>query len=104
MLGSVMIKLIMSWNIRSGLEDEYFEFVMEAFAPGLLELGIRPTDAWYTAYGNHPQILAGGVADDLKSLQKALASPEWRVLKLELLTYVTDYNQKTVRASGGFQL
>ena len=99
-----MVKLLMSWNIRAGLEDEYFEFVVEDFAPGLLELGIRPTDAWYTAYGNHPQILTGGVADDLRSLRRALASPEWRVLKLELLTYVTDYDEKAIRASGGFQL
>ncbi len=99
-----MIKLLMSWNIRAGLEDEYFEFVMEDFAPGLLELGIRPTDAWYTAYGNHPQILTGGVADDLGSLQRALASRKWHVLKLELLTYVTDYHEKAVRATGGFQL
>lgn len=99
-----MIKLLMSWNIRAGLEDEYFQFVMEDFAPKLLELGIRPTDVWYTAYGNHPQILAGGVADDLRSLRKALASSEWRELKLELLTYVTDYDEKAVHASGGFQL
>ncbi len=99
-----MVKLLMSWNIRAGLEDEYFEFVMEEFAPGLLELGIRPTDAWYTAYGNHPQILTGGVAEDLRSMRQALASPEWRELKLELLTYVRDYSEKTVRASGGFQM
>jgi hypothetical protein len=99
-----MIKLLMSWNIRSGLEDEYFKFVMEEFAPGLLELGIRPTDAWYTAYGDHPQILAGGVTEDLRSLRKALASPQWHELKLELLTYVTDYDEKAVHASGGFQL
>ncbi|MGD2143987.1 MAG: hypothetical protein PVF54_05860 [Anaerolineae bacterium] len=99
-----MVKILMSWNIRAGLEDEYFEFVMEEFAPGLLELGIRPTDAWYTAYGSRPQILAGGVAEDLASLRQALASQEWRELKVELLTYVTDYSQKTIRASGGFQL
>lgn len=99
-----MIKLLMTWNIRSGLEDEYFEFLMEEFAPGLHKLGIRPTDAWYTAYGDHAQILAGGVADDLESLRRALASQKWRELKQELLTYVTDYNQKTVRATGGFQL
>lgn len=99
-----MVKLLMSWNIRSGLEDEYFEFVMEEFAPGLLDLGIQPTDVWYTAYGDHPQILAGGIADDMESLKRALASEEWRKLKRDLLTYVTDYNQKTVPASGGFQL
>ncbi len=99
-----MVKLLMTWNIRNGLEDEYFEFVMEEFAPGLLELGIQPTDAWYTAYGNRPQILTGGVADDLGSLRRALATKKWRELKLGLLTYVTDYSQKTIRASGGFQL
>ncbi|MFW6082811.1 MAG: hypothetical protein ACOC8C_02015 [Chloroflexota bacterium] len=94
----------MKWNIRTGLEDEYFQFVMEEFAPGLLELGIQPTDAWYTAYGEHPQILTGGVAENLRSLRKALSSKRWRELKVELLTYVTDYSQKTIRASGGFQL
>jgi hypothetical protein len=99
-----MIKLLMSWNIQSGLEDEYFEFVLQEFAPGLMELGIRPTDAWYTAYGNHPQILTGGVADDMASLRKALASQRWHELKLGLLNYVTDFDQKTVRASGGFQI
>jgi hypothetical protein len=99
-----MVKLLMTWNIRAGLEDEYFEFVMQDFAPGLMELGIQPTDAWYTAYGNHPQILTGGVAENLGSLREALASQKWRELKLELLTYVTDYDQKTIRASGGFQL
>lgn len=99
-----MVKLLMKWNIRTGLEDEYFEFVMEEFAPGLLELGIQPTDAWYTAYGEHPQILTGGVAENLRTLRKALSSQRWRELKVELLTYVTDYSQKTIRASGGFQL
>lgn len=99
-----MVKLLMTWNIRDGLEDEYFEFVMQEFGPGMLELGIQPTDAWYTAYGNRPQILTGGVADDLSSLREALASKKWRELKVELLTYVTDFNQKLVHASGGFQL
>lgn len=99
-----MVKLLMTWNIRPGFEDEYFEFVMEEFAPALLELGIQPTDAWYTAYGDYPQILAGGVAEDMSSLRRALASEEWQELKDDLLDYVTDYNQKTVRASGGFQL
>jgi hypothetical protein len=99
-----MVKLLMSWNIQPGREDEYFKFVVQEFGPRLVELGIRPTDAWYTYYGNHPQILAGGVTEDLGSLQRALASDEWRKLKSELLTYVSDYNQKIIRASGGFQL
>jgi len=99
-----MFKLLMSWNIRPGRDGDYFEFVVQEFGPGLAKLGIRPTDAWYTAYGEWPQILTGGVAEDLESLQRALASDEWRELKKSLLTYVTDYHQKIIRASGGFQL
>lgn len=99
-----MYKLLMSWNIRPGHEDEYFEFVMREFGPGLMKLGVRPTDAWYTQYGDSPQILTGGVADDLESLHRALASEDWRTLKKKLLTYITGYHQKIIRASGGFQL
>lgn len=99
-----MFKLLMSWNIRPGREDEYFEFVIREFGPGLIELGVRPTDAWYTQYGDHPQILTGGVVEGLESLQHTLVSEEWYELKRKLLAYVTDYNQKVIRASGGFQL
>ena len=99
-----MFKLLMSWNIRPGREDEYFEFVIQEFGPGLIKLGVRPTDSWYTQYGDRPQILTGGVVEDLEGLQHALASDEWRKLNRKLLTYVTDYSQKIIRASGGFQL
>jgi len=77
---------------------------MREFGPGLIKLGIRPTDAWYTQYGDHPQILQGGVVEELDNLEKVLASDEWRRIKRKLLTYVTDYNQKVIQASGGFQL
>ena len=99
-----MFKLLMTWNIRQGQEDEYFEFVIREFGPGLIKLGVRPTDAWYTQYGDRPQILTGGVTEDLESLKRVLVSDEWRKLKEKLLTYVTDFNQKIIRASGGFQL
>ena len=42
--------------------------------------------------------------EKLENLQQALASDEWREIKKKLLTYVTDYSQKIIRASGGFQL
>jgi hypothetical protein len=99
-----MFKLLMTWNIRPGHEDAYFEFVIREFGPGLIKLGVRPTDAWYTQYGERPQILTGGVTEDLESLKRALISDEWRKLKEKLLTHVTDFDQKVVRASGGFQL
>jgi hypothetical protein len=99
-----MIKLLMSWNIRAGRETEYFEFVVKEFAPGLIRLGLQPTEAWYTLYGKCPQILTGSVADDLETIQRILGSEEWQELNNRLGEYVTDYKHKVVRATGAFQL
>ncbi len=101
-----MIKLLMSWNIRPGYEDEYFEFIVREFGPTLVELGIRPTDAWYTYYSERPQpqILTGGIVESLERLQQILSSDRWHKLKESLLTYVTDYQQKIVPASGTIQM
>ena len=70
---SDLIKLLMSWDIRQGKESEYFEFTVQEFGPKLLRLGIQPTEAWYTVYGNGPQILAGGVVEDRAALDKIRA-------------------------------
>jgi hypothetical protein len=99
-----MVKLLMSWNIKEGKEQSYFEFIVREFAPGLMRLGIQPTEAWYTMYGKGPQMLTGGVAEDLNTMLKILQSDEWKDLLDRLMDYVTDYRQKVVRASSRFQL
>ncbi len=99
-----MVKLLMSWNIREGKEQAYFEFIVREFAPGLMRLGIQPTEAWYTMYGKGPQMLTGGVAEDLDTMSKILQSDDWKQLQEKLMKYVTDYKQKVVRASSRFQL
>ena len=43
-----MTRLVFSWNIKPDAETAYFEFVVQEFAPKLVKLGIRPTEAWYT--------------------------------------------------------
>lgn len=99
-----MIKLLMSWDIKMGREQPYFEFIVREFAPGLMRLGIQPTEAWYTIYGKGPQILTGGVTEDLETMQHILNSQDWERLHSKLLIYVTNYQQKVVEASGRFQL
>jgi hypothetical protein len=99
-----MIKLLMTWDIRSGKESEYFEFVVQEFAPKMIRLGIQPTEAWYTVYGQAPQILTGAVADDRKTMDEILNSEEWQTLRDKLLNYVDNFNFKLVPASGNFQL
>jgi hypothetical protein len=99
-----MVKLLMTWNILPGRESEYFEFIVKEFAPGMQKLGIRPSEVWYTVYGEYPQIMAGGLAQDVSTLRDVLSSTEWQQLEEQLLDYVTDFEHKVIRANGGFQL
>lgn len=99
-----MIKLLMSWDIRPGREADYMEFITEEFAPGMVKLGIQPTEAWYTVAGNRPQMLSGGIAEDQETMMSILRSEQWQELEKKLLTYVLNYEYKIVPASGNFQL
>jgi len=99
-----MIKLLTTWNIKPGQENDYFEFTVREFAPGVISLGLRPSEAWYTVYGDTPQILMGFVAEDKETIVKALKSPEWESLHQKLMEYIVDYQQKIVHASSRFQL
>lgn len=99
-----MIKLIMTWDIKEGQESEYLEFLTKRFAKIMIEMGVQPTDAWYAAWGEGPQVLAGGVTKDLETMEDALNSEHWEALRRELHKLVTDFQFKVVEAKGGFQL
>lgn len=98
------LKLIMTWDMVPGQEQEYFEFLVREFVPGLQRLGVEPTEAWYTTYGDGPQMLAGFVAENHEVMQQALETQEWATLRDKLFEFVTNFNSKVVRATGGFQL
>jgi hypothetical protein len=100
----VTVKLLMSWDIRPGKEQSYFEFAMQTFAPEMMKLGWQPTEAWYTLYGDAPQILTGGIADSVDKMREILDSNEWGELKSRLLEYVTNFQYKVVPATGRFQM
>jgi hypothetical protein len=100
----VSVKLLMSWDILPGQEKTYFDFVMQTFAPGMVKLGLQPTEAWYTLFGDAPQILTGGVTDSVDKMREILDSVEWDELKSDLLEYVTNFQFKVVPATGRFQL
>ena len=97
-------KLLLSWDIRPGREQEYFEFVVREFIPGVQALGLEPSDAWLTIYGEQPQILTGVRVSSLNSLNAVLASQEWDSMINKLLDYVENLEIKTVKVKPGFQM
>jgi len=97
------VKVIMSWDIIPGREQEYFEFVVRRFMPGVQKLGMALSDAWVTIYGDHPQILVGAVVPDIKKAERIISSEAWQNLNNRLLDYVQNYELKVAPLVGGFQ-
>jgi hypothetical protein len=94
----------MSWDILPGKEQTYFEFAMKTFAPELMKMGWQPTEAWYTLYGDGPQILTAGVTDSVEKMREILDSYEWQELRSQLLDHVTNFEYKVIPATGRFQM
>jgi hypothetical protein len=97
------VKLIMTWDIAPEREQEYFEFVVREFIPGVQRLGLELKDAWATVYGPRPQILVGAVLPSVNKAHQILRSTEWKSLHNQLQEFVTNYSEKIVEAHGGFQ-
>jgi hypothetical protein len=97
------IKLLMTWDIAPERDQEYFEFVIGEFIPGIQRLGLEPVEAWATIYGEYPQIMVAMLAPDLPDAQRILNSQDWSKLRDQLFNYVKNYSYKVVPAKGGFQ-
>jgi hypothetical protein len=97
------VKVLMTWDIAPDHDQEYFEFVIGEWIPGIQRLGLDPIEAWATIYGNYPQIQVAMLAPDLPNAQRILSSTDWQALREKLFQYVHNYSFKVVDAKGGFQ-
>lgn len=98
------VKILMSWDIAPEREqEEYFEFVIREWIPGIQRMGLEPTEAWATTYGEYPQIQVALLAADLSEAQRVLNSPDWTRLRDQLFTFVKNYSYKVVPAKTSFQ-
>ncbi|PJF36214.1 MAG: hypothetical protein CUN49_06655 [Candidatus Thermofonsia Clade 1 bacterium] len=98
------VKLILTYDILPGRDQDYFEFLIRELAPGLAKLGLEPTESWYTAYGKHPTIMLGGLAKDYATARAILEHPDWNALYERLSNYVTNIQSKIIRATPYFPI
>jgi len=97
------VKVIMTWDIAAERDQEYFEFVIGEFIPGVQRMGLQPAEAWATIYGAYPQIQVGLLAKDLPQAHKILTSGDWAILQDRLFGFVKNYSHKIVQFRNGFQ-
>lgn len=97
------VKLLLTWDIAPEHEQDYFEFILGEFVPGLQRLGLQPADAWATVYGDYPQIQVGILATSIENARRVQDSDGWRDLHDKLFAFVRNYTCKIVPARGGFQ-
>lgn len=93
----------MTWDIAAERDQEYFEFIIGEFVPGVQRLGLQPAEAWATLYGAYPQIQVGLLAADEAQARRILTSTDWMLLQERLFGYVKNYSHKIVPARSGFQ-
>jgi len=95
--------VIFTYDIVPEQEEAYYRFTLGEFVPGMQGLGLYLVRAWHTVYGRYPTRQSEFVAEDLKTIQEALASESFKKLEDRLMTYVSNYNHKVLHFSDGFQ-
>lgn len=98
------LKLILTWDITPEHEQDYFEFVIREYIPGVQRMGCELSDAWATVFGAQPQITVGMVLPNAKKTRQLLFSEEWSTLTNQLLDYIQNYTMKVVVAKTSFQI
>ena len=98
------VKLLISWDIQPGREEDYFEFHIRKFVPALEGLGVALSEAWLTVYGEQPRLLAEAVIPNLAAARKLLDSNAWDDLGTQMEELVENFDYKLVAARGGFQM
>lgn len=92
-----MFKVLISYDIQDGKEQECQEYLANRVAPVLNELGFHVLDIWYTVWGKSPQILSGGQVESLGAAQRIFLSDEWREVERKLNAMVDNLKVRVVR-------
>jgi hypothetical protein len=92
------LKLMMTWDILPGREEDYFEFHIQKFVPAMEGLGLSLHEAWLTVYSesDQPRLMAEAVINNLASANKALDSSEWQDLNLQISDFVENFDYKVI--------
>jgi hypothetical protein len=75
-----MVKVMISYDMQEGREQEAQDYLVNKLAPGLAKLGFRLSDVMFTVWGNSPQITSAGELEDVETARTIFHSSDWRSL------------------------
>jgi hypothetical protein len=75
-----MYKILISYDMQKGKEQECQEYLVNKLAPGLARMGFQFSDVWYTVWGSSPEILGGGEVESLEKARTIFNSNTWERL------------------------
>ncbi|EMS78883.1 MULTISPECIES: hypothetical protein [Desulfotignum] len=90
------VKLMHYWTITPSKVDEYADFIVNKFIPGINSLGVHTVAGWSVLVGSYSEVIVETVSNDLEQLETALKSAEYRHLKSDLLNYIKHYKTKVL--------
>ena len=96
-------KLIFTYDILPGKQDEYSQFILRRFIPGIQTLNLYVMGVYHTVFGDYPARQAEFVSESWEAMQDAISSDTFKELESNLLAYTTNYKRKIVRYRRGFQ-
>ena len=94
------VKFNQYWTIISERREEYGNFIIKEFIPGINSLGIHVVAGWSVLVGSYSEMLVESMSNDLELIEKALKNPKFKELQDNLLTYVKAYKTKVLVPAG----
>jgi hypothetical protein len=98
------VKLLMTWDILPGKEQEYFEYHIREFIPALENIGLSLNEAWITVYGKGPKLAAEAVLENLDKAMKLINSSGWDDLSMQLEDFAENFEYKVIPAKKSWQI
>ena len=93
-----MLKVVISYDMQEGREQDCQEYLVNKLAPGLARLGFQMSDVWYTVWGQSPQITSGGEIDDVGQARGIFLSPDWERLAEGMEELTSNFQVRLVRS------
>jgi hypothetical protein len=97
-------KLLVSYDVRPGLMDEYRQFILGQYIPCLGSMGLQVSQVWHTAYGSAPNRLLEFVCREHDTVDSLLHDEEWETFNEQLETFVEGFAFKVIPYKDRFQI